>query len=84
MYESHGGVPAPRPRGSGWRKSRRSNSSGSCVELSAMPDGSIAVRDSRAPGGPTLVYTRTAMMAFLQDVKDGGSGVRSAGPQRIR
>ncbi|MFZ0047785.1 MAG: DUF397 domain-containing protein, partial [Streptosporangiaceae bacterium] len=39
-----------------WRKSTASNPSGNCVEAAALPDGQVAVRNSREPGGPALVY----------------------------
>jgi hypothetical protein len=54
-----------------WRKSRQSNPSGNCVEVAALPDGDIAVRNSRHPSGPALVYTRAEISAFLSGVKDG-------------
>jgi hypothetical protein len=55
-----------------WRKSRRSNPSGNCVEMAAVPDSTqVAVRNSRHPAGPVLVYTRDEMVAFLQGAKDG-------------
>jgi hypothetical protein len=54
-----------------WRKSRVSNPSGSCVELAELPGGVIAVRNSRHPSGPALIYTRTEVAAFLAAVKNG-------------
>ena len=54
-----------------WRKSRLSNPSGSCVELARLPGGEIAVRNSRHPGGPALVYQREEVAAFLTGVKNG-------------
>jgi hypothetical protein len=54
-----------------WRKSRVSNPSGNCVEVAALPDGSVAVRNSRQPEGPALVYTRAEIAAFLTGVRNG-------------
>ena len=54
-----------------WRKSLFSNPSGNCVEVAALPDGSVAVRNSRQPDGPALVYTRAEIAAFLTGVRNG-------------
>jgi hypothetical protein len=54
-----------------WRKSRVSNPSGNCVEVAALPDGSVAMRNSRQPEGPALVYTRAEIAAFLTGVRNG-------------
>jgi len=64
------GVPADRLRAH-WRKSVVSNPSGSCVEVAELPDGEIAVRNSRHPCGPALIYTRAEVAAFLTGVKNG-------------
>jgi len=54
-----------------WRKSRRSNPGGNCVEMAALPQGGFAVRNSRHPEGPALVYTREEIEAFIGGAKDG-------------
>ncbi len=70
MPQIANGMPATRLRGVTWRKSRRSNPSGNCVELAELPVGGVAVRNSRRPSGPVLIYTRAEMAAFVQSVKD--------------
>ncbi|MEZ3178070.1 DUF397 domain-containing protein [Streptomyces pimonensis] len=54
-----------------WIKSRHSNAEGNCVELAPLTDGGIAVRNSRDPEGPALVYTAAELAAFLAGAKDG-------------
>jgi hypothetical protein len=54
-----------------WRKSRASNPSGNCVELAPLPGGDVAVRNSRHPSGPVLVYTRAELAAFLNGARNG-------------
>ena len=54
-----------------WQKSRWSNPSGNCVEVASLPDGAIALRNSRHPSGPALVYARAEISAFLAGVKGG-------------
>jgi hypothetical protein len=54
-----------------WRKSRASNPNGDCVELAHLANGEVAVRNSRDPRGPALVYTRAEIAAFIRGAKDG-------------
>jgi hypothetical protein len=54
-----------------WRKSRASNPRGDCVELARLRDGDVAVRNSRDPHGPALVYTPAEIAAFLVGAKAG-------------
>jgi hypothetical protein len=66
------GVPAAALGEVQWRKSGRSNPSGNCVELAGVGSGcDVAVRNSRDPEGPALIYTRAEMRAFILGAKDG-------------
>ncbi|WP_329102653.1 DUF397 domain-containing protein [Micromonospora sp. NBC_01699] len=47
-----------------WVKSSRSTNNGACVECAFQPT-TIAVRDSKDPSGPVLVFDRSAWSAFL-------------------
>jgi hypothetical protein len=52
-----------------WRKSRRSNTSGSaCVEIAKL-GGHIAVRDSRNPDGAKLTFDAADWRAFTRRVR---------------
>jgi hypothetical protein len=64
------GMPGDQVPGT-WRKSTASNSSGACVELAALPGGDVAMRNSRHPSGPALVYTRAEMAAFVAGIRNG-------------
>ena len=54
-----------------WRKATASNPRGDCVELGRLASGAVAVRNSRDPHGPALVYTRAEIAAFLSGAKAG-------------
>lgn len=71
MQQIHNGMQATGLHGVQWRKSRRSNPSGNCVELGELADGAVAVRNSRHPAGPALIYTRAEIAAFILGAKDG-------------
>lgn len=54
-----------------WRTSSFSGGNGSCVEVADLPDGRIAVRNSTDPDGPTVLFTRSEMLAWITGVKAG-------------
>jgi len=52
-----------------WRKSSYSGTNGgACVEVARNLPGVVAVRDSKDPHGPALVFTRAEWAAFMQEV----------------
>ncbi|WP_068059455.1 DUF397 domain-containing protein [Nocardia xishanensis] len=57
--------------GAKWFKASYSQSGGDCVEAAHLDDGSVAIRDSKNPTGPALVYTPREWDAFLAGVRDG-------------
>ena len=67
----HNGMSAEDLGDVAWRKARRSNSQGNCVELAKLPDGQVALRNSRHPAGPALVYAGAEIEALLLGAKDG-------------
>jgi hypothetical protein len=54
-----------------WGKSARSSAQGNCVETARLADGEVALRNSRHPSGPTLIFSQAEARAFLEGVKDG-------------
>ena len=66
------GMPASELNGVEWRKSRRSGpQGGQCVEVAHLPNGQVAIRNSRHPAGPALVFSSSEWDAFVGGVKDG-------------
>ncbi|MGH3795066.1 MAG: DUF397 domain-containing protein [Pseudonocardiaceae bacterium] len=65
------GVSAARLTGVTWRKSRHSGQLGNCVEATSLEGGGVALRNSRYPNGPALIFSRDEMAAFLAGAKDG-------------
>lgn len=56
--------------GLSWSKAQFSNINGACVEIASAP-GKIAIRDSKDPGGPVLIYTPIEFRAFLDGARNG-------------
>jgi hypothetical protein len=54
-----------------WMKSRYSGAQGNCVELARLADGAVAMRNSRDPEGPALIFTPAEIIAMFSGVRDG-------------
>lgn len=54
----------------GWRRSTYSLE-GNCVELAALPDGRVGMRNSRHPEGAMAAFTRGQIDALLRGIKAG-------------
>ena len=49
-----------------WRKSAHSgDQGGNCLEVAETPHATIAIRDSKAPAGPTLTLDPAAFTTFV-------------------
>lgn len=56
--------------GAAFKKSSRSGDNG-CVEVATNLSGVVAVRDSKDPVSPTLVFTTAEWSAFVAGVRCG-------------
>jgi hypothetical protein len=54
-----------------WRTSSFSGNNGTCVEVAALPDGHIAVRNSNRPHDGMVLFTQAEMTAWISGVKAG-------------
>ena len=52
-----------------WRKSSHSGSGDQCVEVAALPGSRRAVRDSKDPDGPALLFSAAEWRTLLDAVR---------------
>ncbi|WP_041262090.1 DUF397 domain-containing protein [Pseudofrankia inefficax] len=71
MTMIYNGMSAAALKSATWQKSRRSNSQGNCVEMARISGDAVAVRNSRHPQGPALIYTLAEIEALIMGAKDG-------------
>jgi Domain of unknown function (DUF397) len=75
MTSIRNGMDASTLTGATWIRSRRSGpTGGNCVEVAFLVGGQIAMRNSRHPQGPALIFTRSEWDAFLGGAKDDEFG----------
>ena len=67
----HSGMSAALLADAIWLRPSASGKLGNCVELASVDDHHIAVRNSRHPNGPVLIYTKAELAAFLTSAKVG-------------
>jgi Domain of unknown function (DUF397) len=60
--------------GADWRKASYSSNNGNCVEVARNLPGVVAVRDSKDPDGPALVFAAGAWRAFIAGARAGKPG----------
>jgi len=70
---TYNGMSATDLSGAMWRKSSISNSQGACVEMAEVGIDKLAVRNSRNPEGPALIYTPGEISAFIRGAKAGNA-----------
>ncbi|MFE3049754.1 DUF397 domain-containing protein [Streptomyces albidoflavus] len=51
-----------------WWKSSRSDSGAQCVECGILSPTTVAVRDSKHPQRPALLFSAAALSAFVEGV----------------
>ncbi|WP_329196484.1 DUF397 domain-containing protein [Streptomyces sp. NBC_01435] len=54
-----------------WWKSSASGAQSDCVECGVIDTESVAVRDSKVPNGPALIFGRDALSAMVDAVVGG-------------
>lgn len=54
-----------------WHRSRRSSPNGNCVEVAVLPGARAAVRDSKDPEGPALIFDWDAVARFVRGAREG-------------
>jgi Domain of unknown function (DUF397) len=69
--DAHNGMPSSGLADAEWQSSHHGDRRTAHVEMALLPSGSIAMRNSRHPGGPALIYTHAEIEAFIAGAKDG-------------
>jgi hypothetical protein len=54
-----------------WSKSSYSSANGQCIQVARNLPGVVAVRDSKNPDGPKLIFSPADWQTFVSGVKGG-------------
>ncbi len=75
MSDIYTGMNASGLAGVTWTKSTHSGpTGGNCVEVAFLSGGAVAMRNSRQPDGPALIFTPAEWAAFIGGARDGEFG----------
>lgn len=71
--EPRNGMPARELGTEGWHKPWSGQNGGACVEARRLRDGRVALRQSKDPDGPALLYSAAGMAEFVEAAKSGAA-----------
>lgn len=71
MADYDNGVRADAIENAVWVKATASDAYNDCVEIARLPEGEVALRNSRFPAGPALIFTSSELAAFLDGARKG-------------
>jgi hypothetical protein len=71
LSPTHNGMSAADLPDARWYKSRLSSPQGNCVEVATLPGEQIAMRNSRHPDGPALIFTRAEVKDLVDAIGQG-------------
>jgi hypothetical protein len=71
MSKWENGMAANQITGARWQKARASDAQNDCIEVARLSENEYAVRNSRFPDGPALIYTRDEFDAFIDGAGKG-------------
>jgi hypothetical protein len=54
-----------------WRRSSHSTAANNCLEAGLTGSGQLAVRDSKDPQGPALLFTPESWNGFVDSIRSG-------------
>lgn len=53
-----------------WRRSKHCGAAGACVEVALLEDNTVAMRSSRHPESPILIFTPSEWTSFLEGLRE--------------